>query len=287
MIRRSRKARNGKSKSFAEWVIPFTTVTSAAAAVVATCVSYGSYQQSIKQAEISERSLKAANRNTEVAGLLTALRIACDNVESINSHFFANANFIYKTDFDMSHPGPPRDNNPWAILLSGPMEFPDPNRPEILADARALLNSGSDLMRRYELVELYLTEAEAKDAAAIDISAPFKDFADLGYSVMRQELSARDVLENITAAQVMCTSLPKTLAAWFRDSQSNKLDYVLKLDDLQFRWARRPLDLWLAPKRRGSSLEERDEDFERRASKWSYDPVRDGIFVRLPSPLHP
>jgi hypothetical protein len=287
MARRLREARNGKSRSFTEWVVPFTTVTSAAVAVVATFVAYGSYQQSVRQAEISERSLYAANRNTEVAGLLTALRIACDNVESINTHFFAKANFIYRTDFDASNPGPSGDDSPSAILLSGPTEFPDPNRPQVLADARALSNSGSDLMRRFESVELYLTEAEAKDAAAVEISAPFKDFFDLGYSVMHQELSARDALENIVAAQVMCTSLPKTLSAWFRDSQSNKLYYVLKLDDLQFRWARRPSDLWLGSERRGSSLEERDQEFEKRASKWSYDPVRDGIFVRLPSPLHP
>ncbi|MDR6819583.1 hypothetical protein J2X76_004775 [Neorhizobium sp. 2083] len=272
---------------FAEKAIAYTAVLSAATAVVATCLSYGSYQLSVRQAEISERSLVAANRNTEVAGLLTSLRVACDGVDAINTHFFEDANFLHTTTFNADQPTPPIDDFRPAILFSGPTEFPDPNRPEVLSDARALLDSAFDLLRRYDLVQLYLTNAEASDAESVQVSAPFKDFGDIAYSLVHQELSARDALENIVAAQVMCTSLPKTLAAWFRDSRSNKLGYILKLDDIEFRWARDRFNQRIMRKRIGSSHEERDEISERRANKRAFDPLKDGMFVRLPLPLNP
>lgn len=283
---RSSKAKD-RSSWFSERIAVSVSVLTAAAAVVAAGVSYGSYQLSTRQAEISERALVAANRNIEVAGLLSALRVACDRVEDINVHFFENANFWNRTDFDSSHPVKLSGDDRMAILFVGPTEYPDPNKPAVLADAKALLDSALDLLRRYDLVQLYLTEQESRDAVSADVSAPFKDFADLAYSVVHQELSARDTLENIVAAQAMCISLPKTLAAWFRDSQANKLAYVLKLDDIEFRWAREPLNQRLTKSSQGITHEERDEASEQRASKRPYDRVRDGMFMRLPSPLNP
>jgi hypothetical protein len=219
----------------------------------------GNYQQTVKQAGISERALKASSRNVEMANLLTSLRTTCSDVFLLNQHYFDNSNFQYNTNFYIPNPKSGQPDGQRYVRFVGGDSYPDPNRPEVLSDAQALGEHAGGLLQHYEIVQLYLTEEEAREADHAGLRSPFVDFQDLSASIVRQELNARDVLEYTEAASIMCKSLPQKVAAWFRNSEANKLNYILKLDDLKFQWVSSPEELWMMRDPVGHSLEERDE----------------------------
>ncbi len=255
---RSKRASRDK-KTFLERSLPYATFASTAAAVAAVAVSALNYGVASRQATTSERSFKAANRNTEMAGLLTALRDTCIDLYALGDEFHDGKNFRFNTNFNLFHPEPMPGDAQRMIMIADVPTYPDTNKPKLIADAIKLAAKSDKTAHQYEIVQLYLTEDEAKEAETANLVSPFEGFALFTAAIANQELSSRQMIENFLVSGLICNTLPKKLAAWFRNSDVNKLNYVLRTEDLQFQWAKSEEDFWLIRDRRGPSLEERDE----------------------------
>ncbi|MBB3967172.1 hypothetical protein [Rhizobium metallidurans] len=258
MAGRSKRASKDK-KTFIERSLPYATFASTAAAVAAVAISAMNYAVASRQAITSERSFKAANRNTEMARLLTALRDTCIDLYALGDEFHDGLAVRYNTNFNLFHPEPMPGGAQRIVMIADVPTYPDTNKPKLIAEAAKLADKADKTVHQYEIVQLYLTEDEAKEAESSNLVSPFEGFALFSASIANQELSSRRMVEAFLVSGLICNTLPKKLAAWFRNSDDNKLDYVLRLEDVQFQWAKSEQDFWLIRDRRGPSLEERDE----------------------------
>ncbi|MUO77921.1 hypothetical protein GOZ78_03280 [Agrobacterium vitis] len=232
-------------------------------AIVALLASFSSVYLTKQQLSISERALIASSRNAEMAMMLSGLRDVCSDLDQLRGVVFKDRNFVYKSSFISQRP---LDGRSPLIFIGKQALFPDLGREEVVSAARELNKKADDVWRRFELVKLYLTEKEIAEADASHLKSPLEDFTVITWGIGSQQISARKAVQQLIAGAIVCETLPSRLAAWFRNSKTNKLGYIFRLEDAVFSWIEEDeynSDLvW----RRGfesSSLEGRDERYKR------------------------
>lgn len=286
LLERLEERRRKEKKRWLDSLVHYNGLIGTITTIAVALVGILNLHLATRQAEISERALTASNRNIEMAALLNSLRTTCEAAGSMGDLYFSTVGFQFNTNFNLHHPErlPPGAQR-YMRFVDGPV-YPDPHRVDFINKAKVMSSAAADTLNHFQIMGLYLTEAEAREAEKEDLQQPFADFVDLSNLIITEQVSARELVGDIMVMSFICATLPGKLAAWFRDSARNPLGYILNEGEVRFQWVPSKEELWLVRRSAGKSLEERTER-QTPGLEWNFNTIAKDFDPRFPNSESP